>query len=101
MMHIIKKPIITEKTNKVSGIHHHYVFEVDPNSNKFQIAQAVETMFQVKVEQVRTVKVKGKNKTRFTRRGIMAGRTKTRKKAYVRLQDGYKIDLVSGEGETE
>jgi large subunit ribosomal protein L23 len=101
MLHIIRKPIITEKSNRVLGIHQHYVFEVDPTANKNQIKLAVEKMFQVNVEAVRTVRVKGKAKTRYTRKGVMQGRTKLRKKAYIRLQAGQSIDLAGGEGNIE
>ncbi len=101
MLHLIKRPIVTEKSNKVNHIHKHYVFEVAVGTNKIEIAKAVEHMFQVKVEQVRTVNVKGKYRSRYTKRGLMRGRTKARKKAYVRLKEGYSIDIVSGEGEKQ
>ncbi|MBL7974695.1 MAG: 50S ribosomal protein L23 [Candidatus Kapabacteria bacterium] len=101
MYHIIKRPLLTEKSTKVNGIHKHYVFEVDGTANKIQIKSAVESMFQVKVEDVRTANLKGKRKTRFTRKGIMSGKTADIKKAYVRLVQGYTIDVVSGEGEQE
>jgi large subunit ribosomal protein L23 len=95
MIEIIKRPIITEKAMKL-GEQRQYVFEVDPKANKIQIKQAVEKMFEVKVESVRTVRVKGKVRRRFTRRGVMEGRTPLRKKAYVTLKEGYTIELVSG-----
>ncbi len=101
MLHLIKRPIVTEKSNKVNQIHKQYVFEVERGTNKIEIARAVESMFQVKVEQVRTVNVRGKFRSRYTKRGLMRGTTKARKKAYVRLQDGYTIDIVSGEGEKQ
>ncbi len=101
MLHLIKRPIVTEKSNKVHQIHKHYVFEVDRDTNKIEIARAIEAMFQVKVEQVRTVNVRGKYRSRYTKRGLMRGTTKARKKAYVRLQDGHTIDIVSGEGEQQ
>lgn len=95
MIEIIRKPIITEKAMKL-GEQRQYVFEVDAKANKIQIKQAVEKMFEVKVESVRTVRVKGKVRRRFTRRGFMEGRTPLRKKAYVTLKEGYSIELVSG-----
>ncbi len=95
MIEIIKKPIITEKAMKL-GEQRQYVFEVDVEANKIQIKQAVEKMFDVKVESVRTVRLKGKVKRRFTRRGFNYGKTPQRKKAYVTLQEGYSIELVSG-----
>lgn len=78
------------------GEQRQYVFEVDPNANKIQIKQAVEKMFEVKVASVRTVRVKGKVRRRYTRKGLMEGRTHLKKKAYVTLKEGYSIELVSG-----
>ncbi len=95
MIEIIKKPVITEKAMKLGDLRQ-YVFEVEPKANKIQIKQAVEKMFEVKVDSVRTVLVKGKVRKRFTRRGLMAGRTPLRKKAYVTLKEGFSIELVSG-----
>jgi large subunit ribosomal protein L23 len=95
MIEIIKRPIITEKAMKL-GEQRQYVFEVDPKANKIEIKKAVEEMFEVKVESVRTLRVKGKQRTRYTRRGVMRGRTPLRKKAYVTLKEGYSIDLVAG-----
>lgn len=99
LLDIIRKPVLTEKANKINGIHAQYVFEVDPKANKTDIRAAVEHMFQVNVEEVRTARIKGKHKVRFTKRGVMSGTTKLRKKAFVRLKAGQKIDLVSGEGD--
>ena len=99
MLHLIKKPVVTEKSNRVNQLFKQYVFEVERTANKIEIAKAVEKMFEVKVEQIRTVNVKGKAKSRSTKRGIMRGRTHDRKKAYVRLAVGYTIDIVSGEGD--
>lgn len=95
MIEIIKRPIITEKAMKL-GEQLQYVFEVDPKANKIQIKKAIEEMFEVKVESVRTLRVKGKVRTRYTRRGIMRGKTPLRKKAYVTLKEGFTIDLVGG-----
>ncbi len=95
MIEIIKRPIITEKAMKL-GEQRQYVFEVDPNANKIQIKKAVEEMFEVKVESVRTLRVKGKVRSRYTRRGIMRGKTPLRKKAFVTLKEGFTIDLVGG-----
>lgn len=99
MIQIIKRPILTEKSEKLKAIHNQYVFEVERTANKIEIKQAIEAMFGVKVDKVRTVTVHGKRRVRYTRRGIQVGRTRTWKKAYVRLKPGYSIDVVSGEGE--
>ena len=69
-----------------------YAFEVPLTINKIQVGQAVEKKFNVKVTSVRTVIVKGKEKSQMTRRGRFAGRTKTWKKAIVTLKEGDKID---------
>jgi large subunit ribosomal protein L23 len=55
-------------------------------------------MFDVDAVSVRTVRTKGKVKTRMTRKGMQVGRTNLRKKAYVTLKQGQTIDIVSGEG---
>lgn len=95
MIEIIRKPIVTEKAMKIGDLRQ-YVFEVDPKSNKIQIKQAIEKMFEVNVISIRTVRVKGKTRTRFTKRGIMRGKTPLRKKAYVTLKEGQSIEIVSG-----
>lgn len=99
MNSILKRPLITEKAMNLSaeGIDKkQYVFEVDPAANKIQIKKAVEDMFEVKVLSVRTTRIKGKVKTRMTRRGMMRGKTRTIKKAYLTLKEGDTIELVSG-----
>lgn len=92
---ILKRPILTEKASKLQESHRCYVFEVDPRANKHQIKEAVEKIFNVKVEKVRTVRIRGKRKRMFTRSGVIEGRKPHRKKAYVTLAPGYEIDLFS------
>ena len=88
---VIRKPIITEKATLASETGA-VVFEVDRDSNKPQIKEAVEALFGVKVKSVNTVVTKGKTK-RF--RGIKGSR-KTVKKAYVSLEEGNSIDVTTG-----
>lgn len=95
MVDIIKRPIITEKAMKL-GENGQYVFEVYPEANKIQIRKAIEDLFEVNVVSIRTLNVKGKNKMRMTRRGIMRGKTALKKKAYVTLKQGQVIELVAG-----
>ncbi|HOK15094.1 MAG TPA: 50S ribosomal protein L23 [Candidatus Kapabacteria bacterium] len=95
MLQIIKRPVITEKAMKLASARQ-YVFAVDPKANKIEIKKAIEEMFEVDVISVRTVNIKGKNKIRLTRRGLMRGRTPNIKKAYVTLKEGQSIELVSG-----
>jgi large subunit ribosomal protein L23 len=97
MNQIIKKPLITEKAMMLAESRQ-YVFDVNHAANKIQIKQAVEELFEVEVQSIRTANIKGKNKTRFTRNGLMRGRTPNKKKAYVTLKEGYEIELVSGAG---
>ena len=98
MVSLIKKPILTEKGLSQTD-ERVYQFYVDPSSNKMQIKEAVEEMFDVEVDKVNTTNVKGKKKSRFTRRGLMVGKTALRKKAYVKLKEGHEIELVSGPSE--
>jgi large subunit ribosomal protein L23 len=96
MANVIKRPVITEKASKLNTLRQ-YVFEVEPSSNKIQIKDAIEAMFSVNVVNLRTVRVKGKTKSRFTKKGLMRGKSALRKKAYITLKDGQTLDIVSGE----
>lgn len=86
---IIKEPIVTEKTADLAQNHNTIVFSVDPKANKTQIKQAVEKVFNVKVESVNTVNATTKKK----RVGRYTGRTNKRKKAIVKLAEGSSIEL--------
>lgn len=88
---ILKKPLITEKSNSLLS-ENKYTFLVDLNANKIEIRQAVEDLFKVKVEKVNTMRVKGKIKR--VRR--VPGRTPERKKAIVTLRDGDRIEIFEG-----
>ena len=86
---IIIAPVITEKSSVVSSYGKTYVFKVNKDANKFQIKDAIETAFKVKVVKINTLNTKPKNR----RVGRYTGKTKTYKKAYVTLADGDRIDL--------
>ncbi len=86
---IIKAPIITEKSTSIASNEKTYVFKVDAKANKSQIKDAVEKIFNVKVESVNTVNVHPKKK----RVGRYSGMTNKYKKAIVTLKDGNKIEL--------
>ena len=86
---IIIAPVITEKSSVVSRNVKNYVFKVNKNANKFQIKDAIEKAFGVKVVKLTTLNTKAKNR----RVGRYTGKTKTYKKAYVTLADGDKIEL--------
>jgi large subunit ribosomal protein L23 len=84
---IIRRPVITEKGQQIKELQRTLVFEVAPDANKHEIKHAVETIFSVKVDRVRTVNMPGK----FRRRGLRGGYRSDWKKAYVRLKPGEKM----------
>jgi len=89
---VIKGPIITEKGTLVNELGNQVVFRVDPRANKIEIRQAVERLFKVKVEKIRTSRVLGKTR----RVGKSQGRRSDWKKAYVTLAEGARIDFFEG-----
>ena len=86
---IIKKPLITEKTNQLKENGQVVTFEVAMNANKVEIKQAIEKAFDVKVENVKTLVAAGKTK----RVGATFGKRSNRKKAYITLAAGNDIDF--------
>ena len=90
---ILLAPRVTEKTTMIGDQSNQYVFKVASDANKSEIKDAVEALFEVKVESVRTVNVKGKSKM-FKQR---SGRRANWKKAYVRVQEGQTLDFLGGE----
>ncbi len=90
---ILLSPRVTEKTARVGESANQYVFQVVKDANKAEIKSAVEMLFEVDVENVSVVNVKGKSKSfRFR-----AGKRSDWKKAYVRLKPGQHIDLVEAD----
>ena len=94
-MIIIKKPVITEKMTAISEKLNKYAFIVDKNANKIEIKKAVEKLYDVKVEAVNTMNYAGKTKSRYTKSGVVSGRTPAFKKAIVTLKEGDTIDFFS------
>ena len=90
---VLLTPRVTEKSTRVSADANQYVFRVIPDANKHEVRDAVEKLFDVNVESVRIVNVKGKNKS-FRMR---PGKRSDWKKAYVRLQEGQVIDFLGNE----
>ncbi len=89
---VIRKPLVTEKSNIGREEQNLVTFAVDPRANKHEIRQAVEQLFQVKVVDVRTMRM-----PRKTRRvGRFAGRKTAWKKAIVRLAEGQAIEFFEG-----
>ncbi len=94
-MGILIRPIITEKATSDSEDNNRFAFVVDKKANKVQIKQAVQEAYGVGVENVRTMIVPGKKKTRYTKNGIVSGNTGSYKKAIVEVRSGETIDLYS------
>lgn len=94
-MEILKKPLVTEKISELneSG---KYGFVVDRRANKVQIRAAVEKMYGVTVEKVRTMNYQGKSKSRYTKSRVVNGRMTSYKKAIVQVAEGEIIDFYSG-----
>lgn len=88
---IIKRPVLTEKSYDQMN-EGKYTFMVDVNANKYQIKQAIETVFKVKVDKVNTLRQQGKVK----RMGRNEGRRPSYKKAIVKLKPGSKIEFFEG-----
>jgi len=89
---IIRRPLVTEKSTRQKDESHQYVFEVARNANKIEIQSAVEYLFKVKVNDVRTLNVLGKMK----RLGRRFGKRPDWKKAIVTLREGDRIDFFEG-----
>jgi large subunit ribosomal protein L23 len=84
---VLKRPLVTEKGVTKKDEERTLCFEVAPDANKTQVRQAVEKLFNVKVEEVRTSNFEGK----LRRRGKFSGYRSDWKKAYVRLKAGEKV----------
>jgi len=95
VMEILLKPIVTEKMTSQGEKFNRFGFLVARKANKLEIKKAVEELYGVKVLAVNTVNYGGKSKTRFTKSGIMSGRTSATKKAVITLAKGETIDFYS------
>jgi large subunit ribosomal protein L23 len=89
---LIQRPVITEKATRLKEEANQYVFRVPPAATKLEIKRALETLFKVKVTQVRVLNVRGKTK----RLGRFAGRTAAWKKAVATLAPGHSIEIAEG-----
>jgi large subunit ribosomal protein L23 len=92
---VLIKPILTEKANSQQDKLRRYAFKVARKANKLEIKKAVETFYGVTVTGVNTAVVPGKNKSRFTKSGVISGRKPAYKKAFVTVAEGENIDLYS------
>jgi large subunit ribosomal protein L23 len=89
---IIRRPVITEKTNIQKDTANQVTFEVDARANRIEVKRAVEKIFNVKVADTRTMNVTGKEK----RRGRILGKRRNWKKAIVTLMPGERIEFFEG-----
>jgi large subunit ribosomal protein L23 len=94
-MDILIKPIVTEKFTEQSEDLNRYGFIVHKNANKLQIKKAVEDLYNVTVTSVNTMIYGGKRKNRYTKSGVVNGRTSSTKRAVVTIADGETIDFYS------
>ena len=89
---VLKSPIVTEKTTIAKEAGNVVSFVVDRDANKCEIKKSVESVFKVKVDNVRTINVAGKRK----RSGSVFGKRSNWKKAYVALKEGESIEIFEG-----
>lgn len=94
-MDILIKPLVTEKMNDQAERFNRYGFVVVKKATKPQIKKAVEGLYNVKVETINTMVYGGKVKTRYTKSGMLTGKTASYKKAIVTLAEGDSIDFYS------
>ena len=89
---IILRPLVTEKTNTLQERYNQVAFRVAKDANKIEIRRAVEALFNVKVQSVKTIRTPA----RWRRVGRNVGRRPSWKKAIVRLREGERIEFFSG-----
>ena len=98
---IILRPILSEKGTLLAETQNKYIFQVEKQSNKLEIKQAVENKFKVKIKKVATLNIIGKKKNMTIRSNGNILRTNGNranwKKAIVTLQEGYSIDILGGD----
>lgn len=89
---IVKRPLLTEKSDRLRETNNQYCFEVDVRANKLEVKAAIESLFEVKVSSVRMQNRIGKAK----RMGRFTGKRADWKKAFVTLKEGEVIELFEG-----
>ncbi len=94
-MGMIIKPLVTEKMTSLTEKQNRFGFIVRPEANKIEIKSEVEALYNVTVVDVNTIRYSGKNKTRYSKSGVIKGRTNAYKKALVTLKEGDTIDFYS------
>ena len=90
---VLIKPVLSEKVNRLTEKHNRYTFIVNRKANKLEIKKAVEEFYGIQVEDVNTLVMPSKAKSRNTKSGIVSGRKPAKKKAIVTVAEGETIDL--------
>jgi large subunit ribosomal protein L23 len=94
-MSIIIKPIITEKITKDGEVFNRFGFVVDKRANKVQIKKAVEATYGISVVSVNTMNYRADRTTKYTKSGLISGKTNAYKKAVVQVKEGETIDFYN------
>ncbi len=94
-MSIIIKPIVTEKVTKQGEVLNQFGFVVDKKANKVQIKKAVEAAYGVTIVNVNTMNVRPDRSTKYTKSGMISGKTNAFKKAIVQVKEGETIDFYN------
>ncbi|MGV6845595.1 MAG: 50S ribosomal protein L23 [Lutibacter sp.] len=94
-MSILIKPIITEKATNDSELYNRYAFVVDKKANKLEIKNAVEELYGVSIESVKTMNYPVERKSKYTKNGVVSAKSGGYKKAIVQLAEGDNIDFYS------
>ena len=94
-MSIIIKPIITEKITKQGEISNRFGFVVDRKANKIQIKKAIEAAYGITIVAINTMNVRPDRTTKFTKSGLISGKSNAYKKAIVQVQEGETIDFYN------
>lgn len=94
-MGVLIRPLVTEKVSAMNE-HGKYGFVVTKKANKVEIKKEVEKTYGVTVESVNTMVHPGRSKSRYTKSGVIEGKTPSYKKAIVKVADGDIIDFYSG-----
>ncbi len=91
----IIKPLVTEKMTGITEKQNKYGFIVRPQANKIELKKEIEARYNVTVTDINTCIYAGKNKSRYTKAGLIKGSTNSFKKAIVTLKEGEVIDFYS------
>ncbi len=94
-MSTIIKPIVTEKVTKQGETSNRFGFVVDKRANKIQIKQAVEATYGITVVSINTMNVRPDRSVKYTKSGLISGKTTAYKKAIVQVKEGETIDFYN------